>query len=235
MFVKFRLILLVFCFAILSFSLGFAGIDYEFINSKDTSYAKIRRGTIRIRIKNDIIPSESEFKRVSIEAWKKYRVGWKTGTVFMYVKDMPADSMAYAASEFKRSTIKKFWINTQALQVHEYSKMKRAETAKKNTNVSTESPNYSHADGENDLEIGKQYTLKRRTPLMPGPTPEKGVDGLVRSLNKAIYLNPSDMILITMKKNVDSVLWYGIMAYKSNGDSIGNGWINSTALIGQNL
>ena len=153
----------------------------------------------------------------------------------MYVKDMPADSMAYAASEFERSKIKNFWINTQALQVHEYSKMKKAETAKKNANVNTESSNHSYADRENDLEIGKQYTLKKRTPLMPGPTPEKGVDGLVRSLKKAIYLKPSDTILITMKKDVDSVLWYGIMAYKSNGDSIGNGWINSIALIGQNL
>jgi hypothetical protein len=102
-------------------------------------------------------------------------------------------------------------------------------------NVSAESENDFDADDERHLEIGKQYTLKKRTPLMPSPTPEKGVDGLIRSLKKAIYLNPSDTILITMKKNIDSVLWYGIMAYRSNGDSIGNGWINSAALIGQDL
>ena len=212
-----------------------SGIDYQFINSKDTSYANIRRGIIRIRIKHDIIPPQSELKQTSKEAWKKYRGRWKIGTVFMYVKDMPANSTAYAASEFKLSRIQKFWINTQALDVHDYSKNKDVEAVKEGPNISAESGNHFDADGEKHLEIGKQYTLKKKTPLMPGPTPEKGVDGLVQSLKKAIYLNPSDTILITMKKNVGSVLWYGIMAYKSNGDSIGKGWINSIALIGQDL
>ncbi|MBW2342483.1 MAG: DUF4124 domain-containing protein [Deltaproteobacteria bacterium] len=145
---KFRLILCAFCFAILSFGFGFAGIDYKFINSKDTSYANIRRGVIRIRIKHDMIPSESELKQVSKEAWKKYRENWKTGTVFMYVKDMPANSTAYAASEFKRSRIQGFWINTQALEVHEYSKMKEAETVKQGPNVSAEIYKCIDADGQ---------------------------------------------------------------------------------------
>lgn len=233
---KIRLILFVYCFILLTFSFAFAGIGYEFINSNDTSYASIKRGVIRIRIKGNIIPSEVEFKKISSDAWKKYRGRWKTGTVFMYVKDMPANSMAYAASEFEHSRILKFWVNNQALEVHEYSKRRRAKTAKKQPpGRSGETENHVAVDDEGQLKIGKQYTLKKRTPLMPGPSPEKGVDGLIRSLKKAIYLKPSDTILITMKKNVGSTLWYGVMAYNVNADSIGTGWINSTALIGQGL
>ena len=225
----FSVLLAIFIFFILMIGQSNAGVSYNVINTKDISYANIKRGIIRVRINDNQIPSESTLKHISKEVWKENRGNWQIGTVFFFVKGMSINYGAYAGSEFQNIKITKFWISDSTLKLHKYLQNKNKETIKQ------EPKQTAKIEEKGGLEIGKQYILKKRTPLMPSPEAEKGVDGLIRSLKKMIYLDSSDVMLVTMKKTINSTLWYQIVAYRADGGRIGIGWINSIALMGQNI
>jgi hypothetical protein len=206
-----------------------ADISYNILALQDTSYANVTRGCIRIRIGHDVIPSENEFRKIAKEVWKTRKGKWQTGSIFFYVKDMPANSVAYAVAEFNNYSLGKFWIDTKALELSEYMKEQKRET--KEEKVDKKEDLFE----KSELKVGMQYILTKRTPLMPAPKPEKGIDGLISSLKQGIVLQSSNFILVTTIKNIDSVLWYQVIAYREDGSSIGSGWINNMALVGQDL
>lgn len=73
----------------------------------------------------------------------------------------------------------------------------------------------------NSLQIGSSYTLSKRTPIMPSYE--------VSDLNDMVYANSGDSITITDKTTVRSIVWYQVES------RVKNGWVNSTALFGQEL
>ncbi|NOY71475.1 MAG: hypothetical protein GXP14_03730 [Gammaproteobacteria bacterium] len=80
----------------------------------------------------------------------------------------------------------------------------------------------------NTLETGSTYTLSKRTPLMPQTTPSS-VGEVFSALDKVVYLQAGEAITITSRKKVRNVIWYGVESGANTG------WVNSIALIGQNL
>jgi hypothetical protein len=73
----------------------------------------------------------------------------------------------------------------------------------------------------NTLKIDSTYTLSKRTPIMPSYE--------VSDLNEMAYANSGDSITIVGKTTVRSIVWYQVES------QVKNGWVNSTALFGQEL
>lgn len=73
----------------------------------------------------------------------------------------------------------------------------------------------------NTLKIGSTYTLSKRIPIMPSYE--------VSNLNDMAYANSGDSITIVDKTIVRSIVWYQVES------QVKNGWVNSTALFGQEL
>ncbi len=82
-----------------------------------------------------------------------------------------------------------------------------------------------------DLDVGAVYTLSKKTPLMPHYNP--GNPAL--AMRQVRYIQREGQIKILKKKNVNGTMWYRVSAKTNNGTRIGNGWINSIALLGQKL
>jgi hypothetical protein len=81
------------------------------------------------------------------------------------------------------------------------------------------------------LDVGRSYILSKETPLMPEVHPADPLAALKRM--KKI---PSRGIFTIQGMRKDgSVVWYRVVALNPNKGKIGSGWINSTALIGQDL
>jgi hypothetical protein len=82
-----------------------------------------------------------------------------------------------------------------------------------------------------DLQIGSRYRISRGTPLMPEIEPADPMAAIAR-----IQQIPSGgAIQIHERHNRGGTPWYRATAYGTGGASIGEGWINSTALLGQDL
>jgi hypothetical protein len=108
----------------LSFQAG-ALENYSFENKSDTSYANVKRGSIRLKIPNDYVPDESQLKDIAIDSWEKYGSQWETGSVFIYVKDMPTNDVAYAVVEFNNTKMQKITVMSYALEMNEIAKKTR--------------------------------------------------------------------------------------------------------------
>ncbi len=205
----------------LCFQSASAEVNYVFVSKKDTSYANVKRGVIRIIIPNDIIPTELQLRNISMNAWNKYKGRWKIGVVFSYIKDMPTNGMAYGIANFKYRKLKDFSINTSALDLSDYLKKKNK----------LPSPNQNTIIKSDDLIINKRYVLSKKTPLMPSPNPKD----VIKALKKSFSLKPNVIIQIVSKKQLGSSLWYEVFVYSSNKKFIGHGWINDASLLGQKI
>lgn len=82
-----------------------------------------------------------------------------------------------------------------------------------------------------DLVIGKAYQLSKKAPLMPEFEPRDPMSALERM----IYLPPSSSIVVEGKKMDRETPWYYVQAYGPDNGYLGKGWINSTALLGQDI
>lgn len=82
-----------------------------------------------------------------------------------------------------------------------------------------------------ELEIGIKYVVEKQTPLMPHHSPSDPV----AALNKIKQIPQNGNFKVLDKFNKRSLVWYQVVAYDKRNSKIGNGWINSTALIGQKL
>lgn len=81
------------------------------------------------------------------------------------------------------------------------------------------------------LEIGSSYRISRETPLMPAFEPSDPLAAIARKVS----LPASTTILIREKKDKRGTPWYRADAYGLGGEHIGEGWINSGALMGQTI
>lgn len=81
------------------------------------------------------------------------------------------------------------------------------------------------------LEIGKTYSVSKTTPLMPQLNPADPI-AAVGKMKELVTDNRIKILNIVNKRNTP---WYEVKAFDKNSKSIGVGWINSMALIGQEL
>lgn len=82
-----------------------------------------------------------------------------------------------------------------------------------------------------NLEIGQVYILSKETPLMPSHSPPDPFAALNQM--KQIPKGGRFRIVETVKK--DNRPWYKVIAFNQKKRRIGTGWINSTALLDQEL
>lgn len=89
----------------------------------------------------------------------------------------------------------------------------------------------SNITSANKLELGKSYRISKETPLMPEFEPSNPIEALSRTKK----LPSGSKITIISIETKNNTLWYQVRAYTPSGQSIGTGWINSIALIGQEI
>jgi len=82
-----------------------------------------------------------------------------------------------------------------------------------------------------ELEVGQTYIVSKRTPLMPSHSPADPLVALQKM--KQIPKRGAFKVLETFNKR--STPWYRVVAFDQRKKQIGRGWINSTALLGQEL
>ena len=82
-----------------------------------------------------------------------------------------------------------------------------------------------------ELEVHQTYILSKQTPLMPSHSPVDPIAALKKM--KQIPKGGVFRVLEIVKKK--AIPWYKIVALDKRGKGIGAGWINSTALLGQQL
>ena len=82
-----------------------------------------------------------------------------------------------------------------------------------------------------ELEIGQAYIVSRQTALMPSLSPADPMSAIQQM--KQIPKGGVFKVLETAKKR--NTPWYKVIAFNQRKQRIGTGWINSTALLGQEL
>ncbi len=82
-----------------------------------------------------------------------------------------------------------------------------------------------------DLEVGQTYIISKQTPLMPSHNPTDPIGALEKM--KQIPEGGGFKVLDTLDKKGNP--WYRVSAFDQRKKQIGTGWINSTALLGQEL
>lgn len=82
-----------------------------------------------------------------------------------------------------------------------------------------------------ELEIGQAYVVSKQTPLMPSHSPADPIAALqqMKQIPKGGGFKVVEVY--TEKHNP----WYKVTAFDQSAEQIGTGWINSTALLGQQL
>jgi len=81
------------------------------------------------------------------------------------------------------------------------------------------------------LEIGQAYVISKQTPLMPSHSPADPVAAIQQM--KQIPQGGGFKVLKVYKDKTNP--WYKVIAFDQRTEQIGTGWINSTALLGQQL
>ena len=82
-----------------------------------------------------------------------------------------------------------------------------------------------------ELEVGQTYIVTKQTPLMPSHSPADPIAALQKM--KQIPENGSFKVFDAFNKKGNP--WYRVRAFDQRKKQIGTGWINSTALFGQQL
>ncbi|MDV2503821.1 MAG: hypothetical protein RX318_07690 [bacterium] len=82
-----------------------------------------------------------------------------------------------------------------------------------------------------DLEVGQTYIVSKRTPLMPSHSPTNPLAALKQM--KQIPRGGGFKVLGTFDKKGNP--WYRVSAFDQRKEQIGTGWINSIALLSQEL
>ncbi len=81
------------------------------------------------------------------------------------------------------------------------------------------------------LDIGATYVVSRNTPLMPSHSPADPLEALKEM--KCIPEGGAFKVIEIYKKAANP--WYKVTTLGKDKESLGTGWINSTALVGQEL
>jgi hypothetical protein len=83
----------------------------------------------------------------------------------------------------------------------------------------------------NALAVGKSYRVSRDTPLMPELNPSDPL----RAIALVRQIPPDGSIAIRQVATKDHSVWYQVDARNASGAHVGSGWVNSAALLGQEL
>jgi len=81
------------------------------------------------------------------------------------------------------------------------------------------------------LDIGQSYVVSKQTPLMPSHSPADPMAAIQQM--KYIPQGGGFKVLEVYKEKTNP--WYKVIAFDQRTEQIGTGWINSTALLGQQL
>ena len=82
-----------------------------------------------------------------------------------------------------------------------------------------------------ELEIGQAYVVSKQTPLMPSHSPTDPV----AAIQKMKQIPKKGGFKVLEVYNATNNPWYKVTAFDQSTDEIGIGWINSTALLGQQI
>lgn len=82
-----------------------------------------------------------------------------------------------------------------------------------------------------ELEIGQAYVVSKQTPLMSSHSPADPIAAIQQV--KQIPKGGGFKVLEVYKEKNNP--WYKVTAFNQSTEAIGTGWINSTALLGQQL
>jgi hypothetical protein len=81
------------------------------------------------------------------------------------------------------------------------------------------------------LRVGRAYRVGRETPLMPELDP----DDPIAALKRVRQIAARGKLKIMSVADKDGTVWYRVVAWSSDGTRVGVGWVNSTALLGQDV
>lgn len=81
------------------------------------------------------------------------------------------------------------------------------------------------------LELKQSYHVAKETPLMPELQPTDAM----AALKRVQYIPAGYVIEIVNSSNVHGNPWYQVVVRDKKGNRRGSGWVNSTALVGQEL
>lgn len=82
-----------------------------------------------------------------------------------------------------------------------------------------------------ELEIGQAYVVSKQAPLMPSHSPADPIVAIQKM--KQIPQGGGFKVLEVYKEKTNP--WYRVIAFDQRTEKIGTGWINSAALLGQQL
>lgn len=82
-----------------------------------------------------------------------------------------------------------------------------------------------------ELEIGQAYVVSKQTPLMPYFSPADPI-AAIEEIKQIPKGGGFTVLEVRTEKNNP---WYKVNAFDQNSEQIGTGWINSVALLGQQL
>lgn len=92
-----------------------------------------------------------------------------------------------------------------------------------------EAPTAPQWVSRNNLTPGSTYTISEPAPLMPSFEPQDPVAAAAA----AVEMPAGTRITVEEVRTKQGNPWYRISAVSATGDTLGSGWLNSTALIGQ--
>ena len=86
-----------------------------------------------------------------------------------------------------------------------------------------------------ELENGQAYIVSEQTPLMPTHSPTGTFEKVMGAIQQMKQIPKGGIfeVIETIKKG--NRPWYKVIAFNQNKQRIGTGWINSVALVGQEL
>lgn len=82
-----------------------------------------------------------------------------------------------------------------------------------------------------NLIIGKTYIVPKKTPIMPYHTPDEDFE----YIKKIKYLMLGGALTVTAHYDKESTRWYEVTVTDTQTRQITKGWVNSMALLGQQL
>jgi len=213
-----------------AFASGAESYTYRVVEKQDTSYGATKRMVYRLYLDTQTTPDQDRMKATAEQVWRNGNQRWNEFTVFMIfgkIKDFNAG--AYGIAEFTPSGLIDFRINTVPLQMLELEAQAQPEPAQQGrpTQSATEPDRLDPLT----LRAGQAFLVSKETPLMPKIEPADPLAAMQRM--KQIPICGAFKIYEMKKKG--SSTWYRVVAIDQNKEQIGSGWINSTALLGQDL
>ena len=196
--------------------------SFNLIKKRDVSYGATKRMVYSIYLDTESTPSEERMKETAQQIWKNGNQRWNEFTVWMIfgpIKNF--DTGAYGIAEFTPSGLKEFQINDIPLQMLELES--KSPPSRKSSEEKFFDPQ--------KLRIGQVFFVSKQTPLMPELNPSDPLKAAQRM--KQIPIGGAFKIEEVQKRGTTP--WYRVVAIDKDHKKIGNGWINSIALLGQNL